>query len=106
VKLHCYVVIDLKMGEFDPRDEGQLRFYVNAVEEQMRDHVRDAPTIGLLLCRSKNDKVVEVALRGSTVAMGVATYKLGKEEKESLALDEIKSKLESTAESEPYASFQ
>lgn len=93
VKLHCYVVIDLKIGDFDPRDEGQLRFYVNAVEEQMRDPGRDAPTIGLLLCRAKNDKVVEVALRGSTVAMGVATYVLGKEEKESLAIDEIKTKL-------------
>lgn len=93
VKLHCYVVIDLKMGEFDPRDEGQLRFYVNAVEEQMRDTSHDAPTIGLLLCRSKNDKVVEVALRGSTIAMGVATYVLGKEEKESLAVEEIKAKL-------------
>lgn len=93
VKLHCYVVIDLKMGEFDPRDEGQLRFYVNAVEEQMRNKSRDAPTIGLLLCRSKNDKVVEVALRGSNIAMGVATYVLGKEEKESLALEEIKAKL-------------
>ena len=93
VKLHCYVVIDLKMGECDPRDEGQLRFYVNAVEEQMRDTSRDASTIGLLLCRSKNDKVVEVALRGSTIAMGVATYVLGKEEKESLAVEEIKAKL-------------
>lgn len=96
VKLHCYVVIDLKMGEFDPRDEGQLRFYVNAVEEQRRDPMRDSPTIGLLLCRSKNDKVVEIALRGSTVAMGVATYVLGKEEKDSLGVDEIKAKLMSS----------
>ena len=87
------MVIDLKMGEFDPRDEGQLRFYVNAVEEQKRDPSRDSPTIGLLLCRSKNDKVVEVALRGTTVAMGVATYVLGKEEKESLGIEELKTKL-------------
>jgi predicted nuclease of restriction endonuclease-like (RecB) superfamily len=101
VKLHCYVVIDLKMGEFDPRDEGQLRFYVNAVEEQMRDTSRDSPTIGLLLCRSKNEKVVEVALRGSTITMGVATYVLGKEEKDSLAIEEIKAKLMEPEEFKP-----
>ena len=74
--LHAYLVVELKAEAFHPRDTGQLGFYVEAVERTLRQP-GDAPTIGLLLCPSKNDAVVEVALASAKAAMGVATYTLG-----------------------------
>lgn len=62
VKLHCYVVIDLKMGKFRPEFAGKLNFYLSAVDDLLRDPA-DAPTIGLLLCRGADGVVAEYALR-------------------------------------------
>ena len=53
VHLHCYVVIDLKMGEFEPQHPGQMSFYVAAVDNLLRSD-RDAPTIGIILCKTKD----------------------------------------------------
>lgn len=61
VKLHYYVVLDLKMGEFEPQHSGQMSFHVAAVDNLMRTK-RDAPTIGIILCRSKDKTNVEYAL--------------------------------------------
>lgn len=73
VHLHCYVVIDLKMGEFEPQYSGQMSFYVAAVDNQLRSD-RDEPTIGIILCKSKDRTIVEYALQGSQQPIGVSTY--------------------------------
>ncbi len=75
LKLRCYVVIELKGGKFKPEHLGQLGFYLTAVDAQIK-HPQDAPTIGLLLCKSKNKVVAEYALRDNTQPIGVAEYQL------------------------------
>ncbi len=75
LKLRCYVVIELKGGKFKPEHLGQLSFYLAAVDAQIK-HPQDAPTIGLLLCKSKNKVVAEYALRNNTQPLGVAEYQL------------------------------
>ena len=75
LKLRCYVVIELKADKFKPEHLGQLGFYLTAVDAQMKGE-HDAPTIGLLLCRSKNKVVAEYALRDSAKPMGIAEYQL------------------------------
>ena len=75
LKLRCYVVIELKAGKFKPEHLGQLGFYLTAVDAQVK-HPDDAPTIGLLLCKSKNKVVAEYALRDKSQPLGVAEYQL------------------------------
>ena len=75
LKLRCYVVIELKAGKFKPEHLGQLSFYLTAVDAQIK-HPQDSPTIGLLLCKSKNKVVAEYALRDKTQPIGVAEYQL------------------------------
>ncbi|MFK4136097.1 YhcG family protein [Pseudomonas luteola] len=75
LKLRCYVVIELKAGKFKPEHLGQLSFYMTAVDRQVRSEL-DGPTIGLLLCKSKNQVVAEYALGDNTQPMGIAEYKL------------------------------
>lgn len=74
-KLHCYVVIELKTGEFEPEYAGKLNFYQKAVDEQLRSD-QDEPTIGILLCKSRNKVVVEYALSDIYKPMGVSEYEL------------------------------
>ncbi len=75
LKLRCYVVIELKGGKFKPEHLGQLSFYLTTVDAQIK-HPQDGPTIGLLLCKSKNKVVAEYALRNTAQPLGVAEYKL------------------------------
>nr|WP_315230178.1 PDDEXK nuclease domain-containing protein [uncultured Albidiferax sp.] len=75
LKLRCYVVIELKGGKFKPEHLGQLGFYLTAVDRQVK-HAQDNPSIGLLLCKSKNKIVAEYALGDKTQPMGIAEYKL------------------------------
>lgn len=75
LKLRCYVVIELKGGKFKPEHLGQLSFYLTAVDLQVK-HPQDNPTIGLLLCKSKNKIVAEYALRENSQPLGVAEYQL------------------------------
>lgn len=75
LKLRCYVVIELKGGKFKPEHLGQLGFYLTAVDRQVKGE-HDNPTIGLLLCKTKNKIVAEYALGDKTQPMGVAEYKL------------------------------
>jgi predicted nuclease of restriction endonuclease-like (RecB) superfamily len=75
LKLRCYVVIELKAGKFKPEHLGQLSFYLTAVDAQVK-HPADGPTIGLLLCKSKNQVVAEYALRDKSQPLGVAEYQL------------------------------
>lgn len=73
IPLHRYVVIDLKMGEFEPQHSGQMSFYVTAVDNILRTE-RDDPTIGIILCKSKDRTTVEYALQGSNQPIGVSSY--------------------------------
>lgn len=74
-RLHCYVVVELKLGEFEPEFAGKLNFYIKAVDEQLRQP-SDAPTIGLLLCKSKDKMVAEYALSDIQKPMGISEYRL------------------------------
>lgn len=75
LKLRCYVVIEIKGGKFKPEHLGQLGFYLTAVDRQVKNE-QDNPTIGLLLCKSKNKVVAEYALADKSQPMGIAEYKL------------------------------
>lgn len=99
-KLRCFVVVELKAGKFDPRDAGQLNFYLSAVDSNLKGP-EDKPTIGLLLCKSKDNIVAEYALRDIKKPIGVAGYevdliaKLPKNLKSSLpTIEEIEAELE------------
>ena len=70
-----YVVIELKAKKFDPRDAGQLGFYVALVEDQLR-RPQHQPTVGMLLVTDKNDSVVRYALAGTTQPIAVSRYDL------------------------------
>ena len=72
-KLHCYIVVELKAVPFEPEFVGKLNFYVNAVDNLIKDVV-DNPTIGLLICKSKNSTEVKWAFQGIDTPMGVASY--------------------------------
>lgn len=74
LRLRCFVVIELKVGDFDPGYLGQLGMYMAAVDDLLR-HPEDKPTIGLILCKTKNNVVAEYALRGYTAPIGVAEWK-------------------------------
>ena len=73
--LHCYVVVELKTTKFKPEHIGQLKFYVTAVNKQLRTE-GDNPTIGLLICKDKNDIVAEYTLEEIHNPIGVSLYKL------------------------------
>jgi predicted nuclease of restriction endonuclease-like (RecB) superfamily len=75
LQLRCFVVIDLKMGEFRPEDSGKMNFYLAAADDLLR-HPTDQPTIGLILCKSQNRVVAEYALRGLSQPIGVAEWQL------------------------------
>jgi predicted nuclease of restriction endonuclease-like (RecB) superfamily len=75
LKLRCFVVIDLKKGEFKPEYAGKLNFYQSVVDERLR-HVSDAPTIGLIVCQDRHHIVADYALRGMTQPIGISEYEL------------------------------
>ena len=74
-KVHAYAVIEVKIGEFQPCDIGQLQFYINAIDDLEKEDI-DNPTIGLLLCKTADSYVVKTTLRTSNVPIGVSKYKL------------------------------
>lgn len=74
-RLKCYVVVELKATAFKPEHAGQLNFYLSAVDAQVKSP-EDHPTIGLLLCKTKNRIVAEYALSGIEKPLGVAEYQL------------------------------
>ena len=77
LKLHCYVVVELKAVEFKPEFVSKLNFYISAVDDLVKS-TEDNPTIGLLLCRTKSNKKAEFSLRGITQPMGIAQYETEK----------------------------
>lgn len=75
LNLRAYVVIELKTGDFKPEYAGQLNFYLSAVDSILkRDD--DNPSIGLLLCKTKNDIVAEYSLRDMSKPMGISEYRV------------------------------
>ncbi len=73
LKLRCFVVIDLKAKDFTPEAAGKMNFYLSAVDDRFRQ-AGDQPSIGLILCRSKNRVIAEYALRDMTKPIGVSGY--------------------------------
>ncbi len=75
LKLRCYFVLDLKATEFRPEDAGKMNFYLSAADDLLR-HPDDQPSIGLILCKSRNKVVAEYALRDMSKPIGVSAYQL------------------------------
>lgn len=73
--LRCFVVIDLKIEDFKPEFSGKMNFYVSAVDDLLR-HPEDRPTIGMILCKSKNKVIAEYSLRDMNKPIGVSAYQL------------------------------
>lgn len=73
IKLRCFIVVELKAEEFDAQNIGQINLYLSAVDSLLR-HPGDQPTIGLLLCRSKDNIVAEYALRDIKKPIGISSY--------------------------------
>jgi predicted nuclease of restriction endonuclease-like (RecB) superfamily len=75
LKLHCFVVIELKIEEFKPEFAGKMNFYLSAVDDLLRQK-SDQPSIGIILCKGRNEIVVEYALRDTRKPVGVAQYRM------------------------------
>ncbi len=100
LKLRCFIVTELKAEEFDARDIGQINVYLSAIDSLLK-HPGDQPTIGLLLCKSKDNYVAEYALRDINKPIGISSYttklveSLPKEFKGKLpSIEEIEAELE------------
>ena len=76
-RLHCYIIIELKIGAFVPEFAGKLNFYLSAADDMLRDPAMDNPCIGILLCREKNRVIAEYALRDMSKPMAISTYHIG-----------------------------
>ena len=77
IPLHAYIVVELKATPFKPEYAGQLNFYINIVDDQLRGE-NDNKTIGLLLCKGKDEVVAQYALTGYAQPIGVSDYQLSK----------------------------
>ena len=76
-KLHCFVVVEVKIGEFQAGDMGQLGTYMVAVNHQMKGK-KDEPTLGLIICKSKDNVKAQYALEASSQPMGIAVYDINR----------------------------
>jgi predicted nuclease of restriction endonuclease-like (RecB) superfamily len=100
LNLRCYVVIDLKISDFQPEYAGKMNFYLSAVDDILR-HPEDEPSIGIVLCKGKNRVIAEYALRGINKPLGVAEYQLSKALPDNLkgslpTIEELEAELEGT----------
>lgn len=77
LKLRCYVVIELKVERFKPEHLGQLGFYITAIDRDVKSEA-DNPTIGLLICKTKDSLVAEYALGSATLPIGISEYELNR----------------------------
>ncbi len=83
LELRCFIIIDLKMGDFKAEYSGKMNLYVSAVDDMLRKE-HDNPTIGMVLCKSKNKTIAEYALRNISTPIAVSTHKLPKKLQDSL----------------------
>jgi predicted nuclease of restriction endonuclease-like (RecB) superfamily len=72
-RMHCYVVIDLKMGEFEPEFAGKMNFYLSAVDDLLKSNI-DNPSIGIIMCKTKYAIDVEYALRDLNKPLGISEF--------------------------------
>ena len=75
IKIHAYVVIEVKIGEFNPSDLGQLIFYVNAIDDLEKSDI-DSDTIGLMLCKDADTYVAKTSLNKNQLKLGISKYKI------------------------------
>lgn len=94
-QLRCYVVVELKAGEFKPEYTGKLNFYLSAVDDLLKHPEYDAPTIGILLCKERNKIIAEYALKNIEKPIGISGYTLSAQ-----VPNDLKGKLPSIAELE------
>lgn len=78
LNLSCYIVVEVKIGEFDFTDAGQLSGYVVSCNHILRKEGRDNPTIGLLVCKQKDNLIAQYALEASSQPLGISEYELAK----------------------------
>ena len=78
MRLHCYFVFELKVGDFEPEYAGKLSFYLSVVNRTMRTPL-EGPSIGVLLCESRSGPLVEFALENTNQPIGVSTYRVTRE---------------------------
>lgn len=102
IRLHCYVVVEVKVTEFESSYAGQLGTYVVAVNHPLKTE-KDEPTLGLLVCKSKDDIKAQYALEASSQPLGVSAYELSKLIPENFkgslpSIDEIESELRKDTE--------
>ena len=76
LRLRCFVVIDLKMDKFKPEFSGKMSFYVSAIDDLLK-HPDDQPTIGIILCKTKNQTIAEYSLRDMKKPISISNYQLG-----------------------------
>ncbi|MBI4765935.1 MAG: DUF1016 domain-containing protein [Deltaproteobacteria bacterium] len=108
LKLRCFVVIDLKKGDFKPEYAGKMNFYCSVVDDRLK-HETDQPTIGLILCQTKDRILAEYALRDIHKPIGVSDYELTRALPESLksslpSIEEIEAELQDKLEDGVYES--
>lgn len=104
IKLHAYIVVELKATPFRPEYTGQLNFYINVVDDKLRGP-HDNKTIGLLLCRGKDEVMAQYALSGYDQPMGISDYQLSKAIPENLrsalpTIEDVEEELSSLLEHE------
>jgi predicted nuclease of restriction endonuclease-like (RecB) superfamily len=104
LRLRCYVVIDLKTVPFQPEFAGKMNFYLSAVNNLLR-HPDDQPSIGLILCKTKNQVIAEYALEDYSKPIGIAEYRLAESLPEKLqgslpTVEELESELGSAPEAQ------
>lgn len=80
LKLHCYIIVELKGRKFDSRDAAQMSAYLSAVDDQLR-HKDDGPSIGIILCKTKDDVFAEYVLRNFNRPIGIAEFEVNLVEK-------------------------
>ena len=104
LKLRCFVIIELKAGEFKPEYAGKLNFYLSAADKILKQN-EDHPSIGIILCKSKDKVIAEYALKDMSKPMGISEYKIvraiPKKLKTSLpTIDELEKELSKNKKSE------
>ena len=104
IRLRCFVVIELKVREFQPEFSGKMNFYLAAVDDLLR-HPDDAPSIGIILCKTNNNIIVEYALREMNQPIGVSTYQLREALPEDLqtslpTVEQLEAELEAVSENQ------
>lgn len=106
LELRCFVVIELKDKEFKPEYAGKMSFYLSAVDDLLR-HENDQPSIGLILCKTKNNVLAEYTLRDMKRPIGLSEYRLTKALPKTLktalpTIEELEAELEKTGEKEDF----